>query len=108
MSFRDDLIKARSHIVFLIALVCGLALVLWLEGISDKTGDRMIDGAPSSTKEDVMAPFEALAPLPLTQPRASTPEEIEYAKIAWRYFTNNTSEETGLVYSADNYPSTTM
>jgi len=34
--------------------------------------------------------------------------DLEHARIAWRYFQNNTDANTGLVNSTDNYPSTTM
>jgi hypothetical protein len=37
-----------------------------------------------------------------------TPQELEMAKIAWRYFENNEQKETGLVNAVDGYPSTTM
>ena len=36
MSFRSNLIKARSHITFLVALGFGLALVVFLENTIDK------------------------------------------------------------------------
>ncbi len=39
---------------------------------------------------------------------ALTPAELEAARIAWRYFENNTQPRTGLVNAVDNYPSTTM
>ena len=34
--------------------------------------------------------------------------DLEIARIAWKYFENNYQEKTGLVNSADKYPSTTM
>jgi hypothetical protein len=37
-----------------------------------------------------------------------TPREMAMAKIAWRYFESNYQAKTGLVNSADAYPSTTM
>lgn len=33
-------------------------------------------------------------------------EELRWAKIAWRYFQNNTQPSTGLVNAQDNYPNT--
>ena len=33
-----------------------------------------------------------------------TPKELLWAKTAWRYFTNNTNSNTGLVNSIDRYP----
>lgn len=39
---------------------------------------------------------------------ALTPQEKEMARVAWRYFENNTQPETGLVNSVDRFPSTTL
>ena len=105
MSFRENLIKARSHIVFLTALCCGLALVIAIENkieteevIAEKI-DEMV--SPMDVLNDI-------TPLPLATQIESTAQDIAYAKIAWRYFENNTNSETGLVNSANGYPSTTM
>jgi len=35
-------------------------------------------------------------------------QELEHARIAWRYFENNYQPSTGLVNASDHYPSTTM
>ncbi len=112
MSFRENLVKARSHIIFLVALGCGLALVTSIENrvanepsdVAEQQGPKM---APLEGKS-AMAVFEDVAPLPLTVPSKSTPQDLEFAAIAWRYFKNNTDLQTGLVNSADQYPSTTM
>ena len=37
-----------------------------------------------------------------------TTAELEVAKTAWKYFENNWNEETGLVNSADKFPSVTL
>lgn len=113
MSFRENLIKARSHIVFLVALVCGLVLVTSIESRiesmqsnaaeANANGDGAND-APISP----MAAFDAVEPLPLAIVGESSAADLEHAAIAWRYFENNTHPETGLVNSADKYPSTTM
>lgn len=110
MSFRENLIKARSHIVFLVALGCGLGIVASIDSkISNKN-----DGAKSASvgenmkSSSPMDAFDALAPLPLAVATPSTPENIAHAKIAWQYFVNNTNSETGLVNSVNGYPSTTM
>jgi hypothetical protein len=110
MSFRDNLIKARSHLVFLAALGCGLFLVITLEKI-DKTPaitEAPAIETPVAEPASLMAAFEAIPPLPLAVVGQSSAEDIAYAKIAWQYFVNNTNEATGLVNSADKYPSTTM
>jgi hypothetical protein len=100
MSFKSNLIKARSHIIFLVALGCGLALVTAIDGRSS-TADSPVPGGQ-------MAQFENITPLPLAITGTSTPEDLDHARIAWRYFENNTDATTGLVNSTDNYPSTTM
>jgi hypothetical protein len=101
MSFKDNLIKARSHIIFLVALAFGLALVTWI--------DRGPDADASTQDMDgQMAQFEDITPLPLAITGTSSDVDLEHARIAWRYFQNNTDPVTGLVNSTDNYPSTTM
>ncbi|MBY5973648.1 DUF3131 domain-containing protein [Ferrimonas balearica] len=119
MSFRQNLTRARGHIVFLVALVCGLILVLQLEKLGEPPAANAgeSDGADTVAAvpeiaaplpEDPMQPFEDLEPLPLRAPAPLSEIDEEYARIAWSYFRNNTNEETGLVNSVDNYPSTTM
>ena len=100
MSFKSNLIKARSHIIFLVALGCGLALVTAIDGRGKSAAAQQMD-AP-------MAQFDNITPLPLAITGTSTPEDLAHARIAWRYFENNTDATTGLVNSTDNYPSTTM
>ena len=39
---------------------------------------------------------------------ALTEREMDIARIAWKYFENNTQPDTGLVNAVDNYPSTTI
>ncbi|GDX81585.1 hypothetical protein LBMAG42_33960 [Deltaproteobacteria bacterium] len=39
---------------------------------------------------------------------ALSEQEVEFARIAWRYFENNTNGDTCLVNSVDNYPSASM
>ncbi|WP_108258742.1 DUF3131 domain-containing protein [Mangrovicoccus ximenensis] len=103
MSFRKNVTRARGHIVFLVGLVAGLALVLWLETFGDPPEVVQMQGHP-----DVMEVFDKIEPLPLAIRGESTPEDLEAARIAWTYFVNNTVEETGLANSVDRYPSTTM
>jgi hypothetical protein len=101
MSVKDNIIKARSHIIFLLALACGLALVTAIDRRSDGADDTQNSGGQ-------MAQFDDVASLPLAITGTSSPDDIAYAQIAWRYFQNNTDPTTGLVNSTDNYPSTTM
>ncbi|WP_299031627.1 DUF3131 domain-containing protein [uncultured Sulfitobacter sp.] len=113
MSFRDNLIKARSHITFLVALGLGLALVISLEKKIDTRKSEAAEvteqvQTPPETMQSPLAVFEDVTPLPLAITGTSTKEDLDHARIAWRYFENNTHPETGLVNSADKYPSTTM
>lgn len=101
MSFKDNLIKARSHLIFLVALGCGLALVTAIDGT--------LDASPATaTGENRMTQFDAMTPLPLAVTGTSSAADLDHARIAWRYFQNNTDPTTGLVNSTDKYPSTTM
>ncbi len=109
MSFRENLIKARSHIVFLIALGCGLGIVVSIEAKKSNESDGVVTKADEVMGvSSPMDAFENLSSLPLATARPSTPEDLANARIAWQYFVNNTNDETGLVNSANGYPSTTM
>ncbi len=111
MSFRENLVKARSHIVFLVALGCGLALVIALEGRLESTAKPAVTGPEPMQQAAAASPlaaFDDVEPLPLTQPSVPSANDLNHARIAWRYFENNTNDTTGLVNSAHGYPSTTM
>ncbi len=113
MSFRTNLVKARSHITFLVALGVGLAIVISLEKKIEKQSatpmisEEKVVALPVETLSPLEA-FEDVTPLPLATTGTTTADDIAYAQTAWRYFDNNTDPETGLVNSADKYPSTTM
>ena len=113
MSFRENLIKARSHLTFLVALGLGLALVISLEKkIDDRKTVSASDAEQTETtpvqNQSPLAAFDDVTPLPLAITGKSTDDDLAHARIAWRYFENNTHPDTGLVNSADKYPSTTM
>lgn len=95
-SFKQNLIRARSHIIFILALITAFSLVIALDNTSFE--NRVV------TKSTV----KKIIDIQLPDKRELTPDEILWAKIAWRYFENNTIEETGLANSADEYPSTTL
>jgi hypothetical protein len=100
MSFRQNLTRARGHIIFVVALLAGLALVLYLEGV----GTLALAGRQADPAEA----FTDIVPLPLAVTGETDADHLAYARIAWRYFQNNTDPKTGLAGSADKYPSTTM
>ncbi len=84
MSFKQGLVRARSHLIFLTGLVTAFGMVGWLEGIS--MGNASTPEAMIETSDDVnIAPSRPL-----------TAEEMAWAKTAWKYFQNNTIPETGL------------
>jgi len=96
MSIRDNLIRARSHIVFLIGLTTAFGVVITLDRLELET--KPTNYLEVEKTKDTVLP----SPTPLTD------EEIQWAKIAWTYFQNNTQTATGLVNSVDGYPSTTL
>ena len=108
MTFAQNLTRARGHIVFLVALVAGFFLVQWLDTLGEgaTAGARASDVTETGPK--IMDAFADLTPLPLTTPQPLSSQDLAFAQTAWTYFVNNTNPETGLVNSANNYPSTTM
>ncbi|MBU0654780.1 MAG: DUF3131 domain-containing protein [Gammaproteobacteria bacterium] len=96
MSFKQGLVRARSHIIFLAGLVTAFGLVGWLEGISmgnTNTPEAIIEASPD---------------LKIAPTRPLTTQELEWAHTAWKYFQNNTIPATGLVNSVDNYNASTL
>lgn len=115
MSFRKNLIHARSHLIFLGAVICGLVLVTNLEkdtkmeqAAKSEQKTSTVAFAGQVIEQSAIATLEAIEPLPMAPRRPSTAADIAFAKTAWRYFENNTNADTGLVNSANRYPSTTM
>lgn len=99
MSLTQNLVRARGHIVFLAALAAGFALVQSLDALG---------AAASASGPRVLDAFDAVDPQAIPAPRPLTAREVGFARIAWAYFQTNTDPGTGLVRSADDYPSTTM
>ncbi|WDA11564.1 DUF3131 domain-containing protein [Paracoccus marcusii] len=100
MRLRQNLVRARGHIVFILGVIGGLMVVTWLE----QAGPSAAGQAPVTP----LAAIEAATPLPLAIRGASSAADLDHAAIAWTYFRNNTDPNTGLVHSVDGYPSTTM
>lgn len=96
MSFKQGLVRARSHIIFLTGLVTAFSLVGWLENVSFGS---------ANTPEAII---EASGDIKIAPARQLTPQEMEWARIAWKYFQNNTIAETGLVNSVENYNASTL
>lgn len=122
MTFKEGLIKARSHIVFILGLVVAFGIVIGLESwkpeeaLRQKTGQIEKDKKPSSDREEFFSTVGAIknermsAGVGVSDRREEelSFEEKIWAKIAWKYFENNTQPDTGMVNSVDGYPSSTM
>lgn len=96
MTFKSALLNARHHIIFLLGLMTAFGIVIQLERLK-------IQGNPISMPQIILSPdipSAALAEL--------SPQEMEWARTAWKYFQNNYQETTGLVNSVDGYTATTM
>ena len=95
MKFKQALVNARHHIVFLLGLSTALAVAFTLE---------------TREQEKVLGniTIELVEEIPVKQARILSEREFVWANVAWQYFENNYQENTGLVNSVDGYPSTTM
>ena len=82
MSFKTNLIRARGHIVFILALLTAFGIVISIENMSIE--NRVSSRAKVTNEIDLQIPNQ----------RSITAEEREWAKIAWKYFENNTIKET--------------
>jgi len=102
-TFKHNLVKARSALIFLVGLTLAFWLVYSLETWNPKVVSTEISKQPSFQKitfdnSDVKSRAH----------RELTERERRWAQTAWRYFENNYIPETGLVNSADKYPAATM
>ncbi|MDA5494559.1 DUF3131 domain-containing protein [Yersinia intermedia] len=95
MSFKYNLLKARSYLAMVIGILIAFSIVLYVENNSEDSGDSRVHIATSIGR-----------PL-IPSPRPLNPEEMIWAKAAWQYFVNNT-QPSGLVNSVDKFPSSTM
>ena len=100
MTFKEGLIRARGHFVFLAGLSAAFGIAIALE-----------QGKPPALAASLSMPGIAgdLPALPAASPPGPlTAEDMERARRAWAYFEVNWHPETGLVDSVDRYPATTM
>lgn len=95
MTFRQGLLHARSHLVFIAGLLSAVGLILYFESLQIQ-----------QVKPQVLQ-IEKTSDLLLSKPSALNYEQLKWAKIAWKYFENNT-QNSGLVNSVDKYPATTL
>jgi len=97
-TLKQNLVKARGALVFLI----GLTLAFWLVSSLE-----MWNPVPVNTEKATIINLDD-AVVTKRAHRTLSAEELQWAKTAWHYFENNYVPETGLVNSADKYPAATM
>jgi Protein of unknown function (DUF3131) len=96
MVIKENLIRARSHIIFLIGLITAFGIVIGLERWQPQVQMRAETNI-EKTRKIALAPAAML-----------TEQEMGWGKIAWQYFENNYQADTGMVNSVDKYPASTM
>jgi len=101
MTFKEGLINARSHIVFVLGLIAAFGLVYKIDTMDLKPGVK--DSAIASRVEITLS-----EDIPKPSRGDLSEQEKRWAQVAWRYFENNFHPETGLTNSVDNYPASTM
>ncbi len=99
MSVKENLMKARGSLVFLVGLTIAFGTVFMLEQWKPAAVVEVSAPKVELVKDSVVAN---------QQSRSLTEKELEYAKVAWQYFENNTDPATGLVNSVDQYPASTL
>jgi len=103
MSFRDSLAKARTRIAFIVALALSFPLVLYLDDTA-----RSLGGTTRKAVEFTDQLTSSEEQLPLVPARTLRDDQLEWARIAWRYFRNNIDPQSGMANSTNGYRSTTM
>ncbi len=99
MSIKDNLMKARGSLVFLVGLTIAFGTVFTLEQWKPAAVVEVAQPKVELVKEATIRTHES---------RELTAQELKYAKVAWQYFENNTDPQTGLVNSVDQYPASTL
>lgn len=107
---KENLVRARSNIIFILALAVGFGLVMWIERNSEPADGQSPPPAGRTWgpgAETRVVTFSRDAPA-IPAPRPLEAQEREWAQVAWKYFENNTNQKTGLVNSVDKYEASTM
>ncbi len=94
MSLKKGILNARSHLIFLAALITAFSGIAYLEsGALQKPTDSLLDSLEGPQGQ---------------KPRALADRELLWGNIAWQYFERNVRSETGLADSVENFPATTL
>jgi hypothetical protein len=121
LSEDNNWVRARSSIVWILAILVSFGAVWWIE---KETGKELIaksqESAAAGTAAGAAPPAAAAASAARTSlpastdipaipaPRALTDQERQWAKTAWAFFERNTDATTGLPGSVENYAGATM
>lgn len=97
MTFRNGLLAARGHIVFLLGLLIAFSIIFALESWD---ADPAAAAAAPVVEPSADIPAPPHAPLDADERRA--------AETAWAYFAQNIRPETGLADTVAGFPATTM
>jgi Protein of unknown function (DUF3131) len=97
MSLKDNIVKARSYLVFILSLTVAFSAVAWIEFRSGWAISTTAASIPASTNRAKTRPTREL-----------NEREQVWARTAWKYFQKNVDPGTGLPGSVENYPSATM
>ena len=100
MNIKENLIKARGSLVFLVGLTVAFGTVFSLE--------RWNPATVAGTGVVPVIKFHESKVAETPARRKLTEDEMRYAEIAWQYFAKNTNEETGFVNSVSQYPAATL
>jgi hypothetical protein len=95
MSFKNNLLQARSYIAVISGFLLAFSVVVYVE-------KHMPPAQAEQAELTLSNDFPALP-----GPRALTFNEAIWARVAWQYFVNNT-QSNGLVNAIDNQPFTSI
>ncbi|PCH98601.1 MAG: hypothetical protein COB84_01575 [Rhodobacteraceae bacterium] len=98
MSIVDNIVRARSHVSFIIGLCLAASIAITL--------DTQFGSAYFSPNTAVIVRSADQTKLAAHAPLSVA--DIEDARVAWQYFDRNYNSKTGLVNSVDGFPSTTI
>ncbi len=108
MSVKQGLVRARSHLIFLFGLISAFTLVLALERVDVTPSGVLSQKADAGQRVSLLKVAASADRAEVTTPRPLTAQELQWARIAWKYFENNTNKITGLVNSVEGYQSSTL
>jgi uncharacterized protein DUF3131 len=99
VTIKQNIIKARSHFAFIIGISIAATLAVSLDSTLGyaRINNAAKQGIARSANQTALAAASELSP-----------EDLQFAQVAWSYFENNYIPQTGLVNSVNGFPSTTI